>query len=114
MIGFDLMENDRPANISKYNGTYSTHLFGSKVKDIINGHGLEKPMFIYISFQAVHAPLQVPEKYVRQYNHIKETNRRQYAGMVSCMDESIGEIVDTMKKRGMWDNTLLIFTTGII
>ncbi|XP_053397039.1 arylsulfatase J-like [Mercenaria mercenaria] len=111
MFGFDLMENDRPANISKYNGTYSTYLFGSKVKDIINGHDLEKPMFIYISYQAVHAPLQVPEKYVKQYSHIKDTNRRQYAGMVSCMDESIGEIVDTMKKRGMWENTLFIFTT---
>ena len=35
MIGYDLMENDRPANISRYNGTYSTHLFANKVKDII-------------------------------------------------------------------------------
>ncbi|XP_045187096.1 arylsulfatase J-like isoform X2 [Mercenaria mercenaria] len=111
MAGYDLMENERPANISKYHGTYSTHIFGSKVKDIINEHDTEKPVFIYISFQAVHAPLQVPEKYTEQYGHIKDTNRRKYAGMVSCMDEAIGGIVEAMKKRGMWENTLLIFTT---
>ena len=35
MIGYDLMENDRPANISRYNGTYSTHLFANKVNDLI-------------------------------------------------------------------------------
>ncbi|XP_045159647.1 arylsulfatase J-like [Mercenaria mercenaria] len=111
MIGYDLMENDKPANISKYNGTYSTHLFGSKVKDIINGHDLKKPMFIYLSFQAVHAPLQVPYKYLRQYSQIKDAKRRQYAGMVTCMDETIGDIVEAMKKRRMWENTLLIFST---
>ena len=35
MIGYDLMENDRPANISRYNGTYSTHMFANKVKDLL-------------------------------------------------------------------------------
>ena len=42
MHGYDLMENDRPANISKYNGSYSTHLFANKVKDIIQNHDTDK------------------------------------------------------------------------
>jgi hypothetical protein len=42
MIGYDLMENDTPANISKYNGSYSTHLFATKVKDLIRKHNIDK------------------------------------------------------------------------
>jgi arylsulfatase A-like enzyme len=34
--------------------------------------------------------------------------------MVTCMDESIGYIVDAMKERGLWDNTITLFTTGKI
>ena len=42
MSGYDLMENDEPADIERYNGTYSTHLFGEKTEDIILSHGIEK------------------------------------------------------------------------
>ena len=33
--------------------------------------------------------------------------------MVSCMDEGIGNVTAALKERGMWDNTILIFTTGM-
>ncbi|XP_053390526.1 arylsulfatase J-like [Mercenaria mercenaria] len=111
MTGYDLMDNDQPANITRYNGSYSTHLFASKAKDIIWGHNYEKPMFIYLSFQAVHAPLQVPENYMKQYANITDIKRRQFAGMVTCMDDAIGSIVDALKKRELWKDTLLIFST---
>ncbi|XP_060603789.1 arylsulfatase J-like [Ruditapes philippinarum] len=109
MTGYDLMENDAPANISRYNGAYSTQLFATKVKNIIRKQDSDNPMFIYLSFQAVHAPLQVPDKYVNEYLHINDINRRKYAGMVSCMDEEVGNIVEAMKTRGIWNNTVIIF-----
>ena len=34
------------------------------------------------------------------------------SGMVSALDEGIGNITNTFKEKGMWDNTVVIFTTG--
>lgn len=31
--------------------------------------------------------------------------------MATCMDEAIGDIVTAMKEKGMWENTVLVFTT---
>ncbi|XP_053391467.1 arylsulfatase J-like, partial [Mercenaria mercenaria] len=42
MSGFDLLENDQPANMSKYSGYYSTNLFADKVKNIVRQHYVDK------------------------------------------------------------------------
>ncbi|XP_053381274.1 arylsulfatase B-like [Mercenaria mercenaria] len=111
MCGNDLRDNTDPADMKKYKGLYSTHLFADKVIDIIEKHDNSKPLFVYLPFQAVHAPLQVPEEYMRQYQNIKDKQRRTYAGMVSCMDEAVGNITEAMKRKGLWDNTVLVFST---
>lgn len=108
MCGFDLRDNSNP---TWANGTYSTHLFAEKVIDIVKNHKEDKPLFIYVPFQAVHSPLQVPERYIEQYQHIENHNRRVYAGMVSAMDEAVGNITDAFKAKGLWDNTITVFST---
>ncbi|KAI8486493.1 hypothetical protein Bbelb_357280 [Branchiostoma belcheri] len=63
------------------------------------------------TFYAVHGPLQAPQKYISMYRHIKDRDRRVYAAMTSVMDEAVGNITDALKQYGLWDNTVLVFST---
>ena len=50
------------------NGSYSTELFAARAVDVINAHnGTDNGLFVYLAFQAVHAPDQVPSSYTMPY-----------------------------------------------
>jgi len=70
----------------------------------------DEPLFLYLPFQSVHFPLEVPQRYVDLYSHIKNENRRKFSGMVTAMDDAIGEIISMLAMKGMFEDTLFIFT----
>ena len=92
------------------NGTYSTIAFALEAQRIVSQHNPQQPLYLYLPFQAVHAPLEVPQRYIDMYLHIQDQKRRTFAGMVTAMDEAIGNITATFQKHGLWENTLMIFT----
>ncbi|CAH3141929.1 unnamed protein product [Porites evermanni] len=97
-------------------GTYGTELFTREADKVINDHDDSKPLFLYFAQQAVHVgndnePLQVPKKYLDRLSYIGDEKRRTYAGMVSALDESVRQIVTTLKRKGLYDNSIIIFTT---
>jgi arylsulfatase A-like enzyme len=87
---------------------YSTHLIAQEAVRILEGHDASKPLFLYVPFNAVHAPHQVPEKYTKPYAHLPQP-RRTYAGMVAALDEAVGQIVAELEKKGLREKTLVIF-----
>jgi len=93
-------------------GRYSTEIFTERAVELIQAHEKKAPFFLYLAYQAVHAPAQVPESYVSPYNaSIADAKRRTFAGMLSCMDEGIGNVTRALQAKGMLENTLIVFTT---
>lgn len=88
---------------------YDTELFGAEAVRQIAGHDRKVPLFLYLAFTAPHTPLQAPQAWRDRYAHIIDENRRAYAAMVSAMDHQIGLVIDALKRRGMLDDTLIVF-----
>ncbi len=89
---------------------YSTHLVAREAAKIVGGQPRDKPLFLYVPFNGVHGPHQVPESYKVPYASLKEP-RRTYAGMLAAVDEAIGQIVQAVEKAGRRPNTLFIFSS---
>ncbi len=104
--GFDWHRDDK---VSRDEG-YTTFLNAREAARLITEHNVSKPLFLYVPFNAVHAPHQVPEKYKEPYAQLKEP-RRTYAGMVAAMDEAIGTIIAALENKGLRQNTLIIFSS---
>jgi arylsulfatase A-like enzyme len=84
-------------------------LFGDEASRVIEAHNESKPLFLYLAFTAPHTPFQAPQEYLDRYKHIANENRRAYAAMVSVMDDAIGKVIASLKKKGMDSNTLVLF-----
>jgi arylsulfatase A-like enzyme len=104
--GFDWHRDDK---VSHDEG-YSTHLIAAEAVKRIEQRDASKPLFLYVPFNAVHSPHQVPAKYKEPYADLPEP-RRTYAGMMAAMDEGIGHILDAIDAKKMRENTLVLFTS---
>jgi len=120
----DLMRNGVPVSTKGYCSDVYTDAAINYIKSV-NG----KPFFIYLSYNAPHTPLQVPQKYYDMYKDVdpseglpegttpsgmsekdREAARRVY-GMVTNIDDNIGRIMTTLKREKLDKNTLVIFMT---
>jgi arylsulfatase A-like enzyme len=104
--GFDWHRDDR----ASYDEGYSTHLIAQEAVRFIREFGGAKPFFLDVSFNAPHAPHQVPDKYKEPYAHLQEP-RRTYAGMVAAMDEAVGQIIAALDEKSLRQNTLIVFSS---
>ncbi len=88
---------------------YTTQLLGNDAVRYINERDPEKPFYLYLTFNAPHTPYQAPQEYIDRYKDIEDPTRRTYAGMVSCLDDEIGRVIAALEKKGLRDNTLILF-----
>lgn len=92
-------------------GEYSAHVYAKRVKDVLNVRDKTKPMFLYLAFQSVHAPMQAPASYVEPFSYIKDHNRRIYGGMVAALDEAVMNVTKHLEEAGILNNTIIVFST---
>jgi len=96
------------------NGTFSADLTTAEVVRVIDAHpsSSNDPVLLYVVYHAVHTPLEVDEKYSAPYVAlVPDRDRQVLGGMISAVDAGVSSIVQRMKIRGLWDSTLVVFTT---
>ncbi|MCR9197728.1 MAG: sulfatase-like hydrolase/transferase [Planctomycetaceae bacterium] len=120
-------------------GTYCTHLFEREALAFLQENAGKRPFFLYVPFNAPHgssalepeirSTVQAPKKYrdmyppvdpefrtVEKYRYAspakvvtREARQRDYRAAVTCMDASIGRMLDVLKDKNILDNTIVIF-----
>jgi len=113
---------------------YCSDIFTDQAIDFIKNHksnGSADPFFLYLSYNAPHTPLQLPEKYLDEYRDMNygsddflvsgqnvsamderdmDAARKVY-GMVSNIDDNLGRLLHALEELNLADNTLLVFMT---
>lgn len=69
----------------------------------------DKPFFLYLAFNAVHAPLEATKPYEDRFPHIADRKRRTYAAMSAAMDDAVGRVLAKLREHELEDNTLIFF-----
>lgn len=69
----------------------------------------QQPFFLYLAYNAPHAPLQATPKYLNRFDHIKNPKRKTYAAMVSAVDDGVGAVLEKLKQLNLTENTIVIF-----
>jgi arylsulfatase A-like enzyme len=89
---------------------YSTHLIAKEAVKRIETRDRTKPLFLYVPFNGVHSPMQVPDSYLKPYASLSGS-RQKLAGMLAAVDEAIGQITEALDKAGMGKDTLIVFSS---
>jgi arylsulfatase A-like enzyme len=88
--------------------SYLTDAFTREAVDFIQ-RNRNNPFFLYVPYNAVHSPLQGAQPYMKRFEHIPDIQRRIFAAMLSNLDDSVGEILSTLQKLSLEENTLIFF-----
>ncbi|MEK3890039.1 sulfatase family protein [Bacillus sp. FSL K6-3431] len=93
------------------NGEYLTELITEKAVTFIEKQeDQENPFFMYVPYNAPHYPMHAPDTYMERFSHLP-WDRQVMAAMIAAMDEGVGHIVDTLKKTGNYEDTVIFFSS---
>lgn len=103
-IGHDLWENDnevfRP-------GQSMTQLITEETLTFLDANH-QRPFFLFVSFNAPHWPIQPAREYLERNMHLASP-RREYAALVSQLDDAVGKIVHRVNELQIRNRTLILF-----
>lgn len=119
-------------NKNKGTGTYSQDLIHEKALGFLDRQKQDEPFFLYYPAILPHAELIVPEdsiirkfrgKYpetpyrgddrgMRQGEYCSQVYpRATFASMIYRLDVMVGQLVEKLKEKGLYDNTIIVFTS---
>ncbi len=91
---------------------YCTDVWFNEAKKFVKKNK-ENPFFLYLSTNAPHGPLRVPETYVKPFLNNPRINeeRAWFYGMIASVDQNLGSFKDYLNEEGLEENTIFIFMT---
>ena len=69
----------------------------------------KKPFFVWYAPFLPHTPHNPPERLLKKYAAIKNPAKAKYMAMIEWLDETCGEMMEQLNKKGVADNTLVLY-----
>jgi arylsulfatase A-like enzyme len=114
----DYFGNDDRNDSYRHNGRFekyagfSTHVFFDQAMKFMTGaQDAGSPFFCYIPTTASHIPTWALEKDSEPYEHVPGLTQPGFYGMTAEIDADVGRLVEFLDRRGLRENTILIFAT---
>ena len=85
---------------------YSTFLLADEAVALVERHDGSSPFFLYLPFNAVHNPNQAPDEYLERYKDLDDHEQR---AQLKAMDDVIGQVLAALERKGVLDDTLIMF-----
>lgn len=97
---------------NEYNADYCTR----KAVDFIERKvASNEKFFLYMPYYLVHKPLEPKEEYLdlfrSKYAGQLEDDNIKVVAMIKSLDDSVGQLVQSLKEQGVYDDTIIIFTS---
>ncbi len=125
--GYDGYVFDEQGNRIDFTG-YRADCINDFAIEYVNNHNGEKPFFMFISqlephHQNDHGHFEGPKETVKNYrdypipedlsflNGDYEKEYPDYIAAINRLDENVGKLVDALKEKGIYDNTVIIYTS---
>ncbi|XP_022662665.1 arylsulfatase B-like isoform X2 [Varroa destructor] len=108
----DFFLNEKPYLTDEY----ATRVFTRRAQEIIRDHDVNQPLFLYFAHLAVHRatdkdPFQAPQETINKFSYVGDRNRTTFAAMLKELDISVGQVVDALARKGILDNTVILFSS---
>lgn len=93
---------------------YVTDLLGAEAEAYVDGHVASfpgQPFFVYLSFNAVHTPLEADDPRLAdpRISGIVDANRRTLGAMTIALDDAVGGVLDALDRNGVASDTIVAF-----
>ena len=102
----NVQRNDFKVNASEL--SYLTDDFTKEALSNIEQNG-DKPFFMFLSYNAPHSPDHTTIEYLNKTAHIEFGKRSVYGALIAGIDSGVGKIDALLTKKGIRDNTMIIF-----
>ncbi len=87
---------------------YTTDAYAARAVEWLDEHKKDA-WFLYLPFNAQHAPLEAPQKYLDRFPEINEPKRKLFAAMLSAQDDAVGAVLKKVRDLGQEENTLIFY-----